>query len=76
MIAGEQPTLRPGGHFLEEATFDLIVFGSGEKEQRFSFAEFRDLPLRRRVHLLLSSSPRFFLNGEEISRAQAMRFQT
>lgn len=76
MMAATQPTLRgrSGGGFLESPTFDEVVFGEGEAEQRFGFVEFRDLPLRRRVHLLLSKLPKFYLAGAEIPRSQAMRF--
>lgn len=75
MIAAPPPS-SPRGGFLDEATFDLVVFGSGDAEQRFAFEEFRALPLRQRVHLLLSKPPRFFLAGREIPRSQAMRFQS
>jgi hypothetical protein len=75
MMAATQPTLRGrSGGFLESPTFDEVVFGEGDAEQRFGFDEFRELPLRRRVHLLLSKLPKFYLAGAEIPRAQAMRF--
>lgn len=77
MIAAGQPTIPTPtnkGGFLDEPTFEFVTFGSGEAEQRFSFAEFRQLPLRQRVHLLLSKPPRFYLGGQEIPRSQAMRF--
>ena len=74
MIAASQPT-RTRPIFLEEATFDEVVFGEGEDAQRFDFHGFRRLPLRRRVHLLLSKMPKFYLDGAEISRSEAMRFQ-
>jgi hypothetical protein len=75
MIAAEQPTI-PRSGFLDEQTFEYVVFGSGDNEQRYSFSEFRELPLRRRVHLLLSSPPRFYVAGLEVPRSQAMRFQS
>ncbi|PRQ03171.1 hypothetical protein ENSA5_17920 [Enhygromyxa salina] len=75
MMAATQPTLRSRPQFLDEPTFDEVVFGEGETEQRFGFQEFRDLPLRNRVHLLLSKLPKFYLGGAEISRAEAMRFK-
>jgi hypothetical protein len=75
MIAANQSSMPPKAAFLEAPTFDEVVFGEGEQEQRYGFHEFRDLPLRRRVHLLLSKPPKFFLNGVQISRTQAMRFQ-
>lgn len=74
MMAATQPTMRAQPAFLDEPTFDEVVFGEGEAEQRFGFREFRDLPLRRRVHLLLSKLPRFYLAGAEIPRTEAMRF--
>ncbi|WP_106089353.1 hypothetical protein [Enhygromyxa salina] len=75
-MAATQPTIpkRSGAGFLESPTFDEVVFGDGEGEQRFSFDEFRELPLRRRVQLLLSKLPKFYLGGAEIPRAEAMRF--
>lgn len=75
MIAAQQPTIPQAGGFLDEPTFETVVFGSGEAQQRYSFSEFRDLPLRHRVHLLLSSPPRFYVADQEIPRAQAMRFR-
>ncbi|HVI00425.1 MAG TPA: hypothetical protein VM869_17025 [Enhygromyxa sp.] len=72
MIASDQGS-KPA--FLEQPTFDEVVFGEGEEQQRYGFHEFRELPLRRRVQLLLSKPPRFFLNGVQISRTDAMRFQ-
>jgi hypothetical protein len=76
MMAATQPTMRSQPAFLDKATFDEVVFGEGEdSEQRYGFQEFRELPLRRRVHLLLSRMPKFYLAGAEISRAEAMRFQ-
>jgi len=59
----------------EQPTFHEVVFGEGESEQRYGFHEFRALPLRHRVHLLLSKPPQFYLDGEKISRTQAMRFK-
>jgi hypothetical protein len=74
MIAADQPTMPPAlankGGFLDEPTFEHVVFGTGDVEQRFSFAEFRELPLR----LLLSKPPRFYVGNQEIPRSQAMRF--
>jgi hypothetical protein len=75
MIAANQSSMPPKAVFLEEPTFDEVVFGEGESEQRYGFREFRELPLRRRVHLLLSKPPRFYLGGVQISRTEAMRFQ-
>jgi hypothetical protein len=75
MIAANQSSMPPKSAFLEQPTFDEVVFGAGEDEQRYSFKDFRELPLRRRVHLLLSKPPRFYLNGVQISRTEAMRFQ-
>lgn len=75
MMAATQPVLRAQPAFLDEPTFDEVVFGAGEaSEQRYSFQEFRSLPLRRRVHLLLSKMPKFYLAGAEIPRSEAMRF--
>jgi hypothetical protein len=73
MMAASQQPAKPV--FLDQPTFDEVVFGDGEAEQRYGFDEFRELPLRRRVHLLLSKPPRFYLGGEQIPRTQAMRFQ-
>jgi hypothetical protein len=76
MMAATQSSMRAQPAFLDEPTFDEVVFaaGGGEGEQRYPFHEFRALPLRRRVHLLLSKLPKFYLCGVEIPRAEAMRF--
>ena len=76
MMAATQPPVRAQPAFIDEPTFDEVVFGEGEgdNEQRYGFHEFRQLPLRRRVHLLLSKMPKFYLGGAEIPRAEAMRF--
>jgi predicted DNA-binding protein len=55
-----------------EPGFDEVVFGEGESALTFGAEQFRQLPLRRQVHLLLSKAPRFFRGGREIPRAQAM----
>lgn len=61
--------------FLGEVTFDEVVFHEGTAEEvRFRFHEFRELPLRRRVHLLLATMPKFYRDGVEIPRTEAMRF--
>jgi hypothetical protein len=52
--------------------FDEVVFGEGEDSLKFGADEFRALPLRRQVHLLLSKAPHFYRGGEEIPREQAM----
>jgi hypothetical protein len=75
MIAANQPTIPRTAGFLDEQTFEYVVFGSGEAQQRYSFAEFRELPLRHRVHLLLSSPPRFYAGDREVPRSQAMCFR-
>ncbi len=75
MMAATQSSMRSQPAFLDEPTFDEVVFGEGETEQRYNFHEFRELPLRRRVHLLLSKPPRFYRDGAQISRTEAMRFQ-
>ena len=36
-----------------EPGFDEVVFGEGEEGLRFGVTEFRQLPLRRQVHLLI-----------------------
>jgi hypothetical protein len=75
MMAATQTSMRAQPAFLEEPTFDEVVFSAGgEGEQRYGFQEFRSLPLRRRVHLLLSKPPKFYLAGAEIPRSEAMRF--
>jgi hypothetical protein len=78
MMAATQSSMRAQPAFLDEPTFDEVVFAAsgGEGEQRYGFQEFRALPLRRRVHLLLSKLPKFYLSGVEISRAEAMRFNS
>jgi hypothetical protein len=76
MIAAQQPTIPLSGGFLDEQTFDFVVFGSGDGQKRYSFTEFRELPLRHRVHLLLSSPPRFYVADQEVPRSQAMRFRS
>jgi hypothetical protein len=76
MMAATQSSMRTQPAFLDEPTFDEVVFAAsgGEGEQRYGFHEFRSLPLRRRVHLLLSKLPKFYLAGAEIPRTEAMRF--
>lgn len=76
MMAATQPSMRTQPAFLEQPTFDEVVFSASgdEGEQRYDFQEFRSLPLRRRVHLLLSKLPKFYLDGAEIPRSEAMRF--
>jgi hypothetical protein len=59
--------------FLSSPTFDEVVCGQGESEQRYSFTEFCELPLARRVALLLEH-PRYFRAGQLISGADAMSF--
>lgn len=61
----------------EDAPFHSVVFGEGTAaEQRFSHAEFQEIPLRQRVRLLMGMPARFFSRtGVEIPRAQAMRFR-
>ena len=55
-----------------ETGFDEVVFGAGETAQTFSAAEFRALPLRRQVRMLMIQTPHFFRGGEEIPREQAL----
>jgi hypothetical protein len=76
MMAATQTSMRTQPALLDEPTFDEVVFSAsgGEAEQRYGFHEFRSLPLRRRVHLLLSKLPKFYLAGAEIPRSEAMRF--
>ena len=74
MIAAEQSAPRKPA-FLDEPSFDVVEFGDGDEAERYGYSEFRRLPLRQRVHLLLSKPPRFYLQGKEIPRVQAMRFQ-
>jgi hypothetical protein len=61
----------------DDAPFHSVVFGEGTAaEQRFSFTEFQEIPLRQRVRLLMGMPARFFSRtGIEIPRAQAMRFR-
>jgi hypothetical protein len=75
MIAAHQDSTLSKQRFLDQPTFDEVVFGDGETQQCYGFEEFRDLPLRQRVHLLLSKRPRFYREGEQISSIEAMRFQ-
>ncbi|WP_052557698.1 hypothetical protein [Enhygromyxa salina] len=59
----------------DEGTFHEVVFGEGADEERLSFAQFRDLSLRKRVRLLMSKRSQFFgADGAEIPRDVAMRF--
>lgn len=60
-----------------DAPFHSVVFGEGTaSEQRYSHAEFQEIPLRQRVRLLMGMPARFFSRtGVEIPRAQAMRFR-
>ena len=57
----------------EARTFDEVVFGEGDNKISYSFEQFRAMPLRHRVKLLLGQVPRFYLNNIEIPRTQAMR---
>ena len=59
--------------FMSSPTFDEVVCGHGESMQRFSFQEFCELPLSRRVELLLRQ-PRYFRGGELINGTDAMSF--
>jgi hypothetical protein len=61
----------------DEATFFEVIFGEeGGEQERFSFEEFRDLTLRKRVRLLMSMPSRFLsAEGDEIPRDAAMRFR-
>ncbi|PRP92633.1 hypothetical protein ENSA5_48150 [Enhygromyxa salina] len=52
--------------------FDEVVFGEGDSAQKFGAAEFRQLPLRRQVKLLMGKPVHFFREGREIPREQAM----
>lgn len=67
------------GRFLDEheeaepeAGFDKVVFGSGDAAQTFAAADFRALPLRRQVRMLMIQTPHFFRKGVEIPREQAL----
>lgn len=62
---------------LGDPTFHEVVFGEpGTEQQRFRFAEFRQLSLRQRVKLLMSLPAQFLSEaGEEIPRDVAMRFR-
>jgi hypothetical protein len=60
--------------FMSQPTFDEVVFGAGELERRFTFAQFCQLPLKERVELLLQN-PRYYRRGEQIQQADAMSFR-
>jgi hypothetical protein len=70
MVIGRK-TAKP--RFLSAPTFDEVVCGHGESAQRFSFKEFCELPLSRRVELLLKQ-PRYFRRGELINGSDAMTY--
>ncbi len=55
-----------------EPGFDEVVFGQGDAAQTFTATDFRALPLRRQVRMLMMQTPRFFRGGEEIPREQAL----
>ena len=55
-------------------TFDEVVCGAGDTEERFSFREFVELPLSRRVELLMRS-PRYYRDGELLNGSQVMQFR-
>jgi hypothetical protein len=63
------------GRFLGEATFDEVVFGDGDEAERLSFEAFVSMALSTRVRLLLSKPARFYREGREVPRIQAMRYQ-
>ena len=52
--------------------FDEVVFGDGDSTQKFGATEFRQLPLRHQVKLLMGKPVHFFREGSEIPREQAM----
>jgi hypothetical protein len=60
--------------FMSQPTFDEVVFGSGELQQRFTFDQFCQLPLKQRVELLLQN-PRYYRRGELIRQTDAMSFR-
>lgn len=70
MVIGRK-TAKP--RFLSSPTFDEVVCGHGDSQQRFSFHEFCELPLSRRVALLLEQ-PRYFREGRLINGSDAMTF--
>lgn len=74
MTVSSEPSTRTRA-FLGDRTFDYVIFQDGEDELRYDFEDFRELPLRQRVHLLLTRPPRFYRDEVEISRVEAMRFQ-
>lgn len=73
MASSEQPAGSQAG----DATFHEVLFGESESElQRYTFEEFRELSLRKRVRLLMSMPSRFLsAEGVEIPRDAAMRFR-
>jgi hypothetical protein len=60
-----------GPEVVPESGFDEVVFGESD-DMRFGAAEFRQLPLRRQVSLLMSKPVYFYRNGQQIPREQAM----
>ena len=61
-----------GPEVVPESGFDEVVFGEGDDTHRFGAAEFRQLPLRRQVSLLMGKPVYFYRNGRQIPREQAM----
>lgn len=52
--------------------FDQVIFGEGEAKFEFSAEEFRELPMRRQVRLLMGRPSHFYREGREVPREQAM----
>ena len=69
--------MAPDPDTLGDPTFHEVVFGEpGTEQQRYRFADFRQLSLRQRVKLLMSMPAQFLSSsGEEIPRDMAMRFR-
>lgn len=72
MFLARKSSTKP--RFMSKPTFDEVVFGAGESEQRYSFQQFCELPLKQRVELLLQQ-PRYYRGGELIHQADAMSFR-
>jgi hypothetical protein len=54
-------------------TFETVELFDDEVRRTLSFDEFMAIPLDRRVRWLLTGQPRFFQDGMEISRREALR---
>jgi hypothetical protein len=54
-------------------TFHSVKLRLDDADATMSYDEFMAIPLDRRIRLLLTGRPKFFRDGAEISRHEALR---